>query len=233
MTAPDDLPSFTEQVGLFPLPNVVLFPGMTLPLQVYEPRYRSMVRDALADQGVLAMALLKPGYEPYYFTNLAEIHRVVCVGRIREYVKVPDGRYFINLFGLCRARVREEDRSGEYRLVMLDPLLRPDSGIEIDGEYAARESLRQALESPVFDASDDIDKVREAICASAPLGTVVDMIAAELLPAEAVEVKQRLLEELNALRRAAIVINEVRCLERILGHRQALCDQWPRLGSMN
>src|SRR6185503_4161518 len=111
-----DFPPLDEPVGLFPLPNVVLFPRATLPLQVFEPRYRAMVRDALDDHSLIAMALLRPGYEAYYYTNIAKIHPVVCVGRIREHIQINDGRYFINLVGLCRAIVRQEEQEGEYRL---------------------------------------------------------------------------------------------------------------------
>src|SRR6476646_5872940 len=104
---PQDLPpKFNVPIGLFPLPNVVLFPGATLPLQIFEPRYRTMVRDAIDRHRLIAMAFLLPGYEGYYHTNLAKVSPTVCVGRIRDHVQIPDGRYFINLQGLCRARVR-------------------------------------------------------------------------------------------------------------------------------
>ena len=74
------LPDFSTPISLFPLPNVVLLPGSTLPLQIFEPRYRSMVGDVLGEgDPVMAMALLKPGYEAYYYTNLAAIHRARVV----------------------------------------------------------------------------------------------------------------------------------------------------------
>jgi len=232
MTA-SDLPSFTGPVGVFPLPNTVLFPGATLPLHIHEPRYRSMVRDALADEAVIAMALLRPGYEAYYYTNRAGIHPVVCVGRIREHVRIPDGRYFINLLGLCRARVRQEDRHGEYRLAMLEPMIRTESGIEADGEYAARESLRRVLSLPAFDAIDGIEIFRMHVDSEVSLGTVVDGIASGLLPAENVEIRQRLLEEMNALRRAEALLPELAILRATLEMRQRSQSTWPRFGPMN
>ncbi len=233
MSAGTDIPSLTDPVGVFPLPNAVLFPGATLPLQVHEARYRAMVRDALTDDAVIAIALLRPGFEPYYYTNLAEIHPVVCVGRIREYVQIPDGRLLINLLGLCRARVRQEDPSGEYSNAMLDPMVRPESGIEVDGEYAAREAFRMTLGSPAFDDTEQIESIRALANGTSPLGRIVDTIASYLLPTDAVEVKQRMLEEMNVLRRAATLSSELRTLHQMLEMRQESRGKWPRFGSMN
>jgi len=229
----DNLPSFSEPVAVFPLPNAVLLPGGNLPLQVFEDRYRSMVRDALADECIIAMALLRPGYEANYYTNRADIHPVVCVGRIKDYVEVPDGRYFINLLGVCRARVRREDREGEYRTAMLDPMLPNTSGIEVDGEFAARISLREVLGLEEIEATDIIRRARGLIDSELPLGDLVDRIASALLPTDMVEQKQRLLEEMNAVRRASILIHELRTMVQVMTVRQKDLDRWPRLGSMN
>ena len=58
-----DLP---EELPVFPLPNAVLFPGTTLPLYVFEPRYRQMVEDVLRHGRWIAVALLRPGYDADY-----------------------------------------------------------------------------------------------------------------------------------------------------------------------
>jgi len=148
-------------------------------------------------------------------------------------VQIPDGRYFINLLGLCRARVRQEDRSGEYRMAMLDPMVRPESGIEVDGEYAAREAFRMTLGSPAFDDTEQIESIRALANGTSPLGRIVDTIASYLLPTDAVEVKQRMLEEMNVLRRAATLSSELRTLHQMLEMRQESRGKWPRFGSMN
>ena len=54
------------RVPLFPLPNVVLFPGAVLPLHIFEERYKTMTADALAGKSLVAMALLRPGWEKDY-----------------------------------------------------------------------------------------------------------------------------------------------------------------------
>ena len=229
----DAIPPMTDPVPVFPLPNVVLLPGAVLPLQVFEPRYRAMVRDVLDDSGLIAMALLRPGYEPQYHTNLAEIHAVVCVGRIREHVQIPDGRYFINLVGLCRARVRQEIRPGPYRLAHLDPMVRRGSGVDLDGEYGARESFRCLLHARPFDALEGIDESRAAVTDPITLDEVVDLVAAHLLPPDAVEIKQLLLEDMNVLRRSEILLSELGAIHRALEARDRSNDEWPRFGSMN
>jgi len=57
---------FSDLLPLFPLPNVVLFPGVFLPLHIFEPRYKEMVADALAGDRIIGMALLRPGWEADY-----------------------------------------------------------------------------------------------------------------------------------------------------------------------
>ena len=64
---PDTLrPEDLAALSIFPLPDATLFPGVPLPLHVFEPRYRALVRDALASSKVLAVARLKPGFESDY-----------------------------------------------------------------------------------------------------------------------------------------------------------------------
>jgi len=220
-------------VGIFPLPNAVLFPGTTLPLQIYEPRYRSMIRDALADQEIIALALLQPGYEAMYYTNYADIYSIVGVGHIREHVQVVDGRYFINLHGICRAQVVEEYQEGKYRVALLEPIPENHSGIDRDGEFAARHSFKQILGDTTFDAIDDIHIYRELTETRIPLGEIVDKVASGLLPLESVEIKQELLEEFNTLKRARILLNELSTLSRALEFQLQSQNEWPHLGSMN
>ena len=75
----------TEEIPLllplFPLPDTVLFPGMPLPLHVFEPRYRRMVEDALATHRTIGMILLRPGWEPDY-EGRPPIFPVGCSGII-------------------------------------------------------------------------------------------------------------------------------------------------------
>ena len=116
----EDFPSelLAARVPLFPLPNCVLLPGAVLPLRIFEPRYRQMISEVLRHEDesqLIAIALLKEGFEPLYETNHASIHPVVCVGRILHHEKLPDGLFNILVLGCCRATVESEDSSGAYR----------------------------------------------------------------------------------------------------------------------
>jgi Lon protease-like protein len=102
-------------VPVFPLPTAVLFPHTVLPLHVFEPRYREMVRDASAGDGMIAIALLKPGYEVDY-EGRPPIHTVGTVGRIEELVPLPDGRFNLNLVGLARVDLEELPSPHTYRI---------------------------------------------------------------------------------------------------------------------
>jgi Lon protease-like protein len=127
---------------LFPLPNTVLFPGVYLPLHIFEPRYREMVRDALDDDRIIGMTLLKPGFEAEY-EGRPPIYRVGCAGLITHAAPLTDGRFNIVLQGLERFRVVEEDHSRPYRVANVDPidaLGPPADPISVHG-------LRQRLET--------------------------------------------------------------------------------------
>src|ERR1043166_6849039 len=112
-------------VPIFPLPNAVLLPRTILPLHIFERRYRIMTEEALAGSRVIAIALLKPGFEPQYHTSDAEIHEVIGVGRILREERLSDGRFNFLLQGLGRGRLVEETSKSPYRqgtLEMLTPL---------------------------------------------------------------------------------------------------------------
>jgi uncharacterized protein len=108
-------------IPLFPLPNAVLFPGVYLPLHIFEPRYREMVRDALDDDRIIGMTLLKPGFEADY-EGRPPIYMIGCAGLITHAEPLPDGRFNIILQGLERFRVLSEDHSRPYRVARIEPL---------------------------------------------------------------------------------------------------------------
>jgi len=102
-------------IPLFPLPNVVLFPNVFLPLHIFEPRYRQMVADALAEDRIIGMTLLRPGYEADYEGRPA-VYPVGCAGVITHSQPLGDGRYDIVLRGMEKFRIRTEDHSRPYRI---------------------------------------------------------------------------------------------------------------------
>ena len=122
-------------IPVFPLPNVVLFPNVFLPLHIFEPRYRAMVTDALEGDRIIGMALLKPGFESDY-EGRPPVYEIGCAGVITHSDAMPDGRFNIVLRGLEKFRITGEDRSKPYRLAQVQ-------GIPEDVPEIHRTLLRQ------------------------------------------------------------------------------------------
>jgi uncharacterized protein len=98
-------------IPIFPLPNAVLFPGVFLPLHIFEPRYRAMVADALDGDRLIGMTLLKPGWESDYEGRPA-VYPVGCAGLVSHVDRLADGRYNIVLHGLEKFRLLKEETDG-------------------------------------------------------------------------------------------------------------------------
>ena len=103
-----------DVIPLFPLPNVVFFPHVPLPLHVFEPRYRAMVRDAADGPRLIGMTLLRGDWQPDYYGN-PEVFEVGTAGEMVHCEALPDGRYNILLRGLREFSIQGELSGGEYR----------------------------------------------------------------------------------------------------------------------
>jgi len=114
----------SRTIPVFPLPDVVFFPGTVLPLHVFETRYRAMVKGALASDGTIAVALLRPGWEERYAGN-PEYFPVATAGRMEDLEATPDGRYYFKLAGRVRLRLGEVVRETPYRLVHTEEIPEP------------------------------------------------------------------------------------------------------------
>ena len=101
-------------IPLFPLPNVVFFPRTYLPLHVFEPRYRHMVRDAASSHRMIGMVLLKEGWESDY-EGRPPIFPVGAVGRMVAVQNLSDGRFNVLLQGLRRFEIQDEVGVESYR----------------------------------------------------------------------------------------------------------------------
>jgi Lon protease-like protein len=103
------------EIPLFPLPEVVLFPGVSRPLLIFEPRYREMVTDALKGNRLIGMVLLQPGFERDY-EGRPPVYALGCAGEIERHEQLPDGRFVILLRGLTTFRVLSEEQRRPYRI---------------------------------------------------------------------------------------------------------------------
>lgn len=100
------------RISIFPLPGAILFPGMQLPLHIFEPRYRAMVQDALARDRRIGMI------QPQRAEEGAPLFQIGCLGKIAEVEALDDGRFNLVLEGESRFRVlRELDAITPFRQV--------------------------------------------------------------------------------------------------------------------
>jgi Lon protease-like protein len=132
-----------ETLPIFPLPNVVLFPHVFLPLHIFEPRYRAMVGDALEGDRIIGMALLKPGWERDY-EGRPPVYPIGCAGLITHAERMPDGRFNIVLRGMEKFRLLGEDTSRPYRIAHVEPLDEPACR-EIDVMRSERRKLEHLI----------------------------------------------------------------------------------------
>jgi len=139
-----------DLLPLFPLPNVVLFPSVFLPLHIFEPRYREMVADALASDRMIGMVLLRPGWQRDY-EGRPPIYPVGCSGVITHFEKLPDGEYNIVLRGLDRFRIVEEDDQRSYRRAVIEPLVERAMTADDRAVIRRQRSRLETLLSPAAD----------------------------------------------------------------------------------
>ncbi len=118
---PGFAPPLPETIPLFPLPDVSLFPEVTRPFFIFEPRYREMLADALEGDRVIGMVALQPGYEEDY-EGRPPVFSVGCAGVITRAARNEDGTWFVELAGTTRFRIVGEDASRPYRLALVEPL---------------------------------------------------------------------------------------------------------------
>ena len=140
-------------IPIFPLPNVVLFPGVFLPLHVFEERYREMVKDTLTEDRLIGMTLLKPGWDQNADGQPA-VYPVGCVGLISHIEDLEDGRYNLVLRGVEKFRItREEELTRAYRRATVDYLAEQMTASDREIVRRQRHTLERLL-SAVSDAPD-------------------------------------------------------------------------------
>lgn len=187
----DDLP-------LFPLPQVALFPGATLPLHVFEPRYRTLVHDVLGSHRILAVVQIA-AREPLDAHGHPPIASVAGVGVIVDHMEMPGGRYNILLKGLAVVRLEE--------LPFVPPYRRAKGTVVPDVEEPVEASEVTALLSTAT-AFARVVRQREPgfelrLPKDVPPGAAADLCAAQLLLDG--HDRQLALEERNARRRVQLV----------------------------
>lgn len=117
-----------DALPLFPL-GTVLFPGALMPLQIFEPRYRALMQDLMAESepwefGVVA---IREGHE-VGADRVRSLYDIGCTARVRQVEQLPDGRIAVLVVGGERFRIREFDRSRPYLQAAVEMLDEPPVG---------------------------------------------------------------------------------------------------------
>ena len=174
--SPDDLPG---TIPVFPLTGAILLPGGQLPLNIFEPRYKEMIDDALSGERLIGM--IQPDLKDKTSEDEpSRLSNVGCVGRLTAYQETGDGRYLIHLAGICRFEVREEVFvNTSYRQCSIsaydDDLNGKNARTEIDREKLI-EAFRSYLDANGMQAdwesieTTDDETLVNSLCMMSPYG---------------------------------------------------------------
>ncbi len=190
----DDLTPHLESLPIFPLEQAVLFPHATLPLHIFETRYRELVRDARDQDLPIAIAMVRPGISDTL--GRPTVHRVAGAGFLEGIEELHDGRFLIELVGVARVElVHEHPPEQAYRRVVANLLREPDARLDADPLETLR-LLLVALQSSHPQAARSLIRLIEG---QRHPGVVADLLASAVI-ADA-QRRQSLLEQVDPVQR--------------------------------
>ena len=203
---PEETEPLTDEelsnLPVFPLPRVVFFPGSTLPLHLFEERYRDMMEDCVS-RGPMAMAVtLRRGDWEADYEGRPEIHEIAGAGRILDWRRREDGRFDLLLHGLSRVKLEELPEGGlSYRRA---------KATRLDDRETHPEAIHKGTTPVLATAASVVALVRErypdfhlGVDAQTPPGVLADRIADRLVSEP--EARQQLLEAVDVKVRLARV----------------------------
>jgi len=210
ITLPDEVPVMT-------LPNVAFFPQALLPLHIFEPRYRQMLREVLATNRLFAVTGLNPDLlgRPGQFEPP---HRVASVGIVRACQKNADGTSNLLLQGLCRVQFLEILDDKPYRRVRVRALASEPGGEPAENARLRRELARLITLKQKFGAPVPAEMAEFLRTVEDP-EVFIDLAAFSLCENSAL--KQKLLETLDVRRRLELFAQQLRGeIEALRLHRK-------------
>ncbi|MFO7694660.1 MAG: LON peptidase substrate-binding domain-containing protein [Vicinamibacterales bacterium] len=202
----------TTLIPVFPLPDVVLFPGVFLPLHVFELRYRQLVKDSLAGDRLIGISLLRPGWD-HDAAGRPAIYPVGCVGLISHIEELNDGRYNLVLNGVEKFRVvREEEPVRAYRRASVDYVEERMTVADRDSVRRQRHQLERLLTAVA-------DTPEQPFPSNLSDEEVINALA-QYLDLEPIE-RQALLEQDGVARRCGALIDLLEMKEMAGSHEPA------------
>jgi len=190
MNLPDEVPVMT-------LANTALFPQALMPLHIFEPRYRHMLRDVLASDRLFVVAGLN-GDRVDASGGLEPPHRVAAVGIIRACQKNENGTSNLLLQGLCRVEIRAITCNEPYRRIRIRPLASEAGATDLENQ-ALRRELARLIKVKTQLAASGSDEMEAFLKTVEDPEAFVDIAAFSLC--EDAALKQELLETLDVHRR--------------------------------
>lgn len=186
-----------ESLPVFPLPTFVLFPQTTTRLHVFEPRYRTLVSDALATNRLLVLVGLKPGWEENYYGSPPS-HEVGSLCRIVNEERLEDGRYNLYVHCLARVRLRTVHQFQPYRTAEVEVIDDVTDAPDAVEEAIAR--LTSTVRGLMLQRGDHAALLAAALSSSKKPGILTHRLAAVLAFDPAI--RQELLETASPKQRA-------------------------------
>ena len=169
---------FNGRVRLFPLPNLVMFPGVIQGLHIFESRYRRLMEETLRGDGLITMAMYR-NPEPSEPIELGDppIFSTVCIGKVITHAETDDGRFNLLLLGIRRARIIEEIASElPYRIAEVE-LIQDANDLSQEEKDHYRSKVVSIFRK--ISSLEDIpsDPVKSEMADSLPLGLMLDMMS--------------------------------------------------------
>jgi Lon protease-like protein len=212
-----ELTASLRKLRCFPLPGAVLMPGAAMPLHVFEPRYRALVADTLAGDGLIAVPQIAEGQEALHLAS-PKLLPYVAVGRVVMHHALPDGRYNILVEPVGRVRLGGElDRSTPYR--QFEAELLTDVEAAEDARTRVGKRVAALLGPTLAAARADTQRIERTLRQLAP-GDLPAALAPMVL--QAASERQAYIAEDDVLERARMV--EMAMLTVIAEHRSTVAE---------
>lgn len=199
---------FSGLARVFPLPNLVMFPHVMQALHIFEPRYVAMFEEAIADDRLIALGLLAPGWEEHY-DKRPPLHPTACLCRIATHQKTPQGTYNVLLLGVRRLRLgRELPPTKPFRVVEAEILEdhEPD-GSDSGTAATVQRELLAAFKRAMPKIPQAYEQLDQLLGSQITLGMLTDIVSYTI--DLDIDCKLRLLAECDVFRRARLLMETV------------------------
>ncbi|MBL6915182.1 MAG: LON peptidase substrate-binding domain-containing protein [Planctomycetes bacterium] len=143
---------------LFPLSDLILFPGQVIPLHVFEPRYRQMTQDLLDNSGEIILGTVL-GEDREKLEKVAPVQPIAGLGRVQRYQALEDGRFLIMILGERRVKIEPVDRGKIYPEARFEVFEETDSYIsdtELDHLQSALKKIESQIDLPEETSPDQL-----------------------------------------------------------------------------